>query len=110
MLKKPKKWGLEASQEDIFAEDLSNNIELNDVGYLMALTGNSEINTYAINKFKDQFGENGSFRLISTNEMEDPKNNPEEGLFSHTDDYVKLSEVVRQFPQIHETKIKSNAF
>ena len=106
-VEKAKEMGLEASQEDIFAEDLSNNIELNDVGFLIALTGNSEINTYAINKFKDQFGENGSFRLISSNEMEDPENNPEEGLFSHTDDYGKISEVVKQFPQIHETKIKS---
>ena len=104
---KAKKIGLEASKGDIYSEDLSNDIELNDIGFLLALTGNAEINTYAINKFRDQFGENGSFRLITSDEMNDPENNPKEGLFSHTDDFVKLTDVVREFPNIHETKIDS---
>ncbi|NNE03465.1 MAG: cell shape-determining protein, partial [Eudoraea sp.] len=85
---------------------LGDNIELNDVGYLMALTGNSEINKYAINKFQKQFGENGSFRLVDSDEMNDPANNPEEGLFSHTDDFIKLTEAARKFPAIHEQNIK----
>jgi len=51
------------------------------MGYLMALTGNSEINEYAINKLGDQFGENGAFRLVSSDEMNDPEKNPDEGLF-----------------------------
>jgi NhaP-type Na+/H+ or K+/H+ antiporter len=99
--------GLEALKEDIYAEDLTDNIELNDVGYLMALTGNDDINGYAINKFKNQFGENGSFRLITPDEISTPENNPREGLFSHTADFVKLTEVVRKFPEIHETKLSS---
>lgn len=106
---KAKELGLEAIKEDIFAEDLTDNIELNDVGYLLCLTGNSNINKYAINKFKDQFGENGSFRLITADEMSDPKNNPKEGLFSHTDDFIKLTEVARKFPKIHEIEIDSKA-
>jgi NhaP-type Na+/H+ or K+/H+ antiporter/Trk K+ transport system NAD-binding subunit len=104
-----KEMGIEAIKEDIFAEDLTDNIELNDVGYLLCLTGNSNINKFAINKFKDQFGENGSFRLITPDEMNDPENNPKEGLFSHTDDFVKLTEVVRKYPKIHETEIDSKA-
>lgn len=106
-IEKAKELGLEASKGDIYSEDLSNDIELNDIGFLLALTGNAEINTYAINKFRDQFGENGSFRLITSAEMNDPDNNPKEGLFSHTDDFVKLNDVVREYPQIHETKIDS---
>ncbi len=101
--------GLEAIKEDIFSEDLSDNIELNDVGYLLSLTGNSDINKFAINKFKDQFGENGSFRLITPEEMNNPENNPKEGVFSHTDDFVKLTEVARKFPKIHEMDIDSKA-
>jgi NhaP-type Na+/H+ or K+/H+ antiporter/Trk K+ transport system NAD-binding subunit len=104
-----KEMGIEAIKEDIFAEDLTDNIELNDVGYLLSLTGNSNINKFAINKFKDQFGENGSFRLITADEMNDPENNPKEGLFSHTDDFVKLTEVARKYPRIHETEIDSKA-
>ncbi|GGD50351.1 cation:proton antiporter [Muriicola marianensis] len=99
---KCKKMGLEAFAANIYSDTLTDNIELNDVGYLMALTGNSDINKYAIDKFKDQFGENGSFRLVDTDEMADPENNPKEGLFSHTDDFIKLSEAVRKYPAIHE--------
>jgi hypothetical protein len=106
-IKKAKDLGLEANKNDIFEEDLKDNIELNDVGYLLALTGNSEINRFAINKFEDQFGENGSFRLITPEEMNNPENNPKEGLFSHSDDFVKLTEVARKYPKIHEIDIES---
>lgn len=108
-IKKAKELGLEALKEDIFSEDLTDNIELNDVGYLLCLTGNANINKFAINKFKDQFGENGSFRLITPEEMNDPENNPKEGLFSHTDDFVKLTEVARKYPKIHELELDSKA-
>ena len=47
----------------------------------MALTGNTEINKYAINKFSKQFGENGSFRLVTVDEMNDPNNNPKKAYF-----------------------------
>jgi NhaP-type Na+/H+ or K+/H+ antiporter len=106
-IEKANELGLEAIKEDIYAEDLTDNLELSDVGYLLSLTGNSTINQYAIDKFKKQFGENGSFRLITPEEMVDNKNNPKEGLFSHTDDFIKLTEVTRKFPKIHEMKLDS---
>ena len=71
----------------------------------MALTGSSDINKYAINKFSKQFGENGSFRLVTNEEMKDENNNPKEGLFSQTDDYVRLSTVTRKFPSIQEIEL-----
>ncbi len=98
--------GLEAIEGNIFRDQLKDNIELNDVGYLMALTGNSDINKYAIDKFKGQFGEHGSYRLITSEEMKDPENNPEEGLFSQTDDFYKLMELAEKYPGIQEIKIK----
>ncbi|NCO64494.1 MAG: sodium:proton antiporter [Flavobacteriales bacterium] len=101
--------GLEALNTDIYSETLDDNIELNDVGFLMALTGSADINEYAINKFSDQFGENGSFRLISVDEMNDPEHNPKEGLFSHTDDFIMLTEVARNYPKINEIEIKNRA-
>ena len=103
---KAKKLGIEAITANIYSDNLTDNIELNDVGYLMALTGNSDINKYAVNKFGKQFGENGSFRLIDADEMNDPENNPKEGLFSHTDDFIKLTETARKFPIIHEIELK----
>lgn len=101
--------GLEAINTDIYSNTLTDNIELNDVGYLMAMTGNSSINKYAINKFSEQFGENGAFRLVTREEMLDDTNNPKEGLFSHTDDYSSLTEVTRKFPSIQEIDITDEA-
>jgi len=73
----------------------------------MALTGSPEINQYAIEKFRDQFGENGSFRLVSADEMNDPQKNPKEGLFSQNDDFIKMMEVTRRYPALHEIEIKN---
>ena len=102
-----KERGLEAIEESIYSDSLMNNIELNDVGYLMALTGNGDINQYAINRFKDIFGENGSFRLITPDEMKDPAASPKEGLFSPTDDFINLTEVARRYPTIQEIEVES---
>ncbi len=101
--------GLKGVHTDIYSDSIFNNIELNDVGYLMALTGNAEINKYAIDKFGDQFGENGSFRLVSTEEMLDNNNNPLEGLFSHTGDYNTLTDLATRLPNIQETDLKDEA-
>ena len=101
-INKATKLGLEAFSANIYADILTDFIELSDVGYLMALTGNSDINKYTIDKFKKDFGENGSFRLVDADEMNNPENNPKEGLFSHTDDFIKLTEAARKNPTIHE--------
>ncbi len=105
-IRKAKELGLEAINTNIYSETLTDNIELNDVGYLMALTGNSDINKYAINKFSKQFGENGSFRLVTNHEMLDDTNNPKEGLFSHKDDFNTLTELTRKHPSIQEIDLE----
>ena len=105
-VEKARKFGLEAMTADIYSDTLTDNIELNDVGYLMAMTPNADINRYAIETFRDQFGENGSFRLVDNEEMNDPENSPREGLFSHTDDYIKLMEATRSNPKVHEIDLK----
>ncbi|UJH90193.1 cation:proton antiporter [Antarcticibacterium sp. 1MA-6-2] len=108
-IRRSKELGLEALEESVYSDDLFNNIELNDVGYLMAITGNSDINKTGIAKFSKQFGERGSYRIISTDEMNDPETNPAEGLFSHTDDFIKLTEVARKYPAIHELVLNSRS-
>ncbi|MEL4454460.1 sodium:proton antiporter [Lutimonas vermicola] len=99
--------GLEAIECDIYGDEIFENIELNDMGYLLALTGSRAINEYALSKLQSVFGEEGAFRLISSEEMRDPENNPELGLFSQTDDYINISEVVRDYPVINEVVINS---
>lgn len=105
-IEKAKELGLEAISTNIYSDTLMDNIELSDVGYIMALTGNPDINNYAINKFSTQFGENGAYRLVTTKEMLDDTNNPEEGLFSHKDDYSTLLELTRAYPSIQEIDLE----
>ena len=106
-IKKAQELDLEAIEASVYDDDLSENIELNDIGYLMSLTGSSVINEFALSKFTKNFGEQGAFRLISSEEMKNKENNPTIGLFSHTDDYINLSEVVRDFPNINEVEVTS---
>jgi NhaP-type Na+/H+ or K+/H+ antiporter len=108
-IEKAKELGLEAISTNIYSDTLLDNIELSDVGYLMALTGNPDINKYAINKFSKQFGENGTFRLVTTKEMLDNSNTPKEGLFSHKDDFNRLSELTRKHPSIQEIDLEDKA-
>jgi NhaP-type Na+/H+ or K+/H+ antiporter len=106
-IQEAKKIGLNAFTADIFSDDLQDNLELSDIGYLLALTGNTSINKKAIQNFRKEFGENGSFRIISPEEMVNPEDNPDDGLFSHTDDYIKLVNLSRRYPSIHEAEINS---
>ena len=100
---KASKLGLVAFSTNIYADSLSDFIELSDVGYLMALTGNSDINKYSINKFQKDFGENGSFRLVDADEIMTPKTIPKK-VYSHIQtillNLLKLLEKTLQFMRL----------
>jgi len=99
-IEKAKKMGLDSSLVDIYSDELIDNIELSNIGFLIALTGNAEINKYAIQRFKKQFGENGVFRIRTHDEIiENPRNS---NLMYHKNDYVSVMEVANQFPTVQE--------
>lgn len=100
------KMGIEAHTENIYSETLQDNVEFSDIGYLLALTGNADINRYAVEKFGAQFGENGSFRLASKAELENSSISPEDGVFTLSDDFNNLMEVTEEYPEIHEVAVK----
>jgi len=106
-IEKAKDLGLEAIEGNIYSDELTENIELNDVGFLLSLTASATINKYVIEKFGPIFGEHGAFRLVSTDEMLTGDHKPKENLFTHKDDYINLSEVVRDYPVINEVSIDS---
>ena len=103
-----KESGLDAKVADIYSDALTDDIEFNNIGYLLALTGNSQINDYAIERFGKLYGENGAFRIVHANEINNPSENPDSGLFSATDDYVNLMEVARHHGDIHEIELNSS--
>ena len=100
------KMGIESHTENIYSETLKDNVEFNDIGYLLALTGNADINRYAVEKFGAQFGENGSFRLASKTELENSSISSEDGVFTLSDDFNNLMEVTEEYPEIHEKAVK----
>ena len=106
---KAKELGLEAITANIYSDDLSDNIELNDVGYLLAMTGSDEINKQAINRFEKYFGENGTFRLMTSEEMRNRQNISEKELFSYSYDYTRFTEVAHDFPSIQEIPVGSES-
>ncbi|WP_194851569.1 cation:proton antiporter [Nonlabens antarcticus] len=102
-----KEQGLDAKVADIYSDSLTDDIEYNNVGYLLAMTGNSQINDFAIERFGKLYGENGAFRIVHSTEVSNPNENPGSGLFSSTDDYVNLMEVARHYGEIHEIQLSS---
>ncbi len=98
--------GMEAIIANIYAEDLTDKLELTDIGFLVAMTGNDDVNNYAVKKFAKDFGEQGAYRILSADELNAPKDSlPKSGLLSYTDDYLNLSEVARDYPHFHETPV-----
>lgn len=107
-INKAKELGLEAFTANIYTDDLTDNIELNDVGYILAMTGSDEINKQAINRFEKYFGENGTFRLITSDEMKKNKNLSIKELFSYTHDYSRFAQVAQEFPSIQEIPVENH--
>ena len=98
---------LEALNVNIYDDELSDNIELSDVGYLIAITGNDAVNKYALANFSKIFGEHGSFRLASSIEILNATDEERQKFFTPKDDYINLSEAFRENPNIIEVKIKN---
>jgi NhaP-type Na+/H+ or K+/H+ antiporter len=101
-VKTAKEIGLDAFSANVYSDDLGDNIELNDVGYLLAMTGSDIINKQAISRFGKEFGETGTFRLISPEELKNNHNLSSNELFSHTHDFLKFTEIASNFPSIQE--------
>ncbi len=107
-VKKAKEAGLEAYTANIYTEDLSDQFELLDMGYMIAMTSSPDVNQYAVRAYQKIFGENGSFRLINPDELkQDREDLPQHGIFSYTDDFLNLNEVARDYPEIHELEVRS---
>ncbi|MFC7356191.1 cation:proton antiporter [Jejudonia soesokkakensis] len=103
---KSKELGIDAINANIYNDDLTDNIELSDVGYLLAMTGNDEINRQAMSRFGKQFGENGTFRLITSKELLKKEDVNTDEIFNTTHDFIKFTEVARDYPSIQEIEVE----
>ena len=96
------KEGLHAVQANVYSEGLADNVSFNDIGYLLAMTSSDEVNRFASAKLHEYLGEEGAYRIPSSEEIEKGDVNGDQTLFSKVDDYINLSEAARDYPQIYE--------
>ncbi|MCB0584168.1 MAG: sodium:proton antiporter [Phaeodactylibacter sp.] len=107
-VKKAREAGLEAFAKNIYTDDLGEEFELLDMGYMVAMTSSADVNLYVVRKYRKIFGENGTFRLITPEELKKDRSDiPQQGIFSYTDDFLNLNEVARDYPAIHEVDVSS---
>jgi len=107
-VKKARDENLEAYNVNIYTDDLSDQFELLDMGYMISMTSSADINTYAVRKYQKIFGENGAFRLLTADELKRGREElPQQGIFSYTDDFLNLNEIARDFPTVHELEVNA---
>lgn len=95
--------GLRTYGGDILKENLWEEIDLSDMGQLLAFTSNTGINVLACKKFANEFGEEKNFRLISRREIEVRDiDKPKNLLFNGAIDFINLVQLVRENPEIKE--------
>ena len=107
-IRRAREKGLRGIVGNIYNSDLSEEYDLLDVGYMLALTGSNDVNEYAIRRYEDIFGERGAYRLITAEEMKNRgATEDSDHIFSHTDDFINLSEAHREAARVHEHKLYS---
>ena len=94
--------GLEAIQANIYSDDLEDNIELNDIGFMLALTSSKKVNNDAINRYSKRFGNHGAYKLLTNSEM---NHTEDEGVFCVRKSLEELNIIAEQYPQIHEIEV-----
>ena len=98
--------GLIAEERNILAEE-NEDLNLENAGYVLALTSSNDVNIFACRKLKIDIGER-IFRLITGNEIKfSALTRPKNILFGEKTDYIEFIELIRRYPDIQETKIDS---
>ena len=96
--------GLNAEERNILAEE-NEDLNLEDAGYVLALTSSNDVNIFACRKLKIDIGER-IFRLITANEIKfSALTTPKNILFGEKTDYIEFIELVRRYPDIQEIEI-----
>lgn len=105
-IRRAQELGMEGILANIYNEDLTEKFELLDVGYLIAMTSNADVNAYGLKKYSKDFGERGNYRLITSEELTlKVEDRPQTGLFSYYDDFLNLNEIARDYPTIYELEV-----
>ncbi len=105
-----RKLNLQVYEGNILSEEIFEELDLSQIGKLIAVTSNSGINSLALNWFDTELGIENTYRLVSKEEAENenlplPKN----VLFKSRLDYLSLNQTLRENSEISEVKFHADA-
>ena len=106
-IRKAQEKGLTGIVANIYNTDLAEQYELLDVGFMLAFTGSNEVNEYALKRYGGIFGERGSYRLITADELKQRHQVADEHVFSYNDDFINMSDANRETSVVHERELYS---
>ncbi len=104
-IKEAQKEGFEVFEGNILGDKIFDEIDLSNIGKLMAVTQNNEINALANQWFEEEFGEGNVYRLPGKNEMDlTDFNLAKNTLFLGKADYLSLAQIIRNHsePMVEE--------
>lgn len=97
------KQDLHAIEGDVLREHTWDNLDLTEIGYLMAFTPSTDINRLACQRFAKEFGDRNVYRLISRKELEvNDIDRSKNILFRGAADYQALIDVVNTESSLEE--------
>jgi len=109
-VKEARKLNLPVYEGNVLSEEIFEEVDLSQIGKLMAVTSNSGLNTLAMNWFDSELGEQNTYRLVSKEEAEnDNIPLPKNVLFKSRLDYLSLNQLMRSNEDISEIKFYGEA-
>jgi NhaP-type Na+/H+ or K+/H+ antiporter len=95
------KRGFEVYEGSILSDNVYDDLDLTQVGKLLAVTSSAEINNLSLKYFEDEFNEDNLFRITSKNEMGMKDIDlPRNVVFNGTVDYLSLAQAIRKNPEM----------
>ncbi len=106
--KEARRSGFQVYDDSILSDSVYEELDLNNIGTLMAMTSSAEINGLALQFFEEEFGPDKVFRLSSKKEQEtEYLNFPENVLFGASVDYLNLAQSARQVEDVMVSSCES---
>lgn len=106
-LRKAAEEEIEVYQADIYQSDLDELIDMENMQYLLAMTGSGDVNRYACNTYQSRFAKDNTFVVLqsATDQYARDQNIQ---VLAPFDDHIDLMEVARDNPQIHLLNFAGN--
>ncbi len=96
---------LTAIQAEMNSDELDSKLDLSDIGYVLALTGNDEDNFYLLNSYRGRKGLRGAYRLVTRKEIQTQRYG-KEALFGQYVSYLLFNRAARNFATVNAIELK----